>query len=75
MDTTSIIDRLGGTKKMAEICGITQAAVTLWRRAGIPPPHWPAIVTYAKANEIDGVTFDAVQAARQSARNSAKGAA
>lgn len=69
MDTRAIIDRLGGTKKTAEICGVTAPAVVLWRRTGIPPPHWVAIVAYAKAHEIDGITFDAVQAARQAIRS------
>jgi hypothetical protein len=68
MDTAAIIDRLGGTKETAEICGVTPAAVTLWKRTGIPPVHWSAVVSHARAKDIDGVTFDAVQAARQAAR-------
>jgi hypothetical protein len=68
MDTAAIIDRLGGTAQAARICGVTPAAVTLWKRTGIPPGHWAAIVAHAKATEIDGVTFDSVQSARQAAR-------
>lgn len=68
MDTAAIIDRLGGVKKTATICGVTAAAVTLWKQGGIPPVHWQAVVNHAKAEDIDGVTFDAVQSARQAAK-------
>jgi hypothetical protein len=68
MDTAAIIDRLGGTKETAEICGVTPAAVTLWKRAGIPPSHWRAIVRYAETQAIAGVTFDAIQDARKAAK-------
>jgi hypothetical protein len=64
MDTPAIIDRLGGTSKTAEICGVTPAAVTLWKQTGIPPRHWRALVIYATTNSIDGITFDVVQSAR-----------
>lgn len=32
-----IIDALGGTRKTARLCCVTDAAVTNWRTAGIPP--------------------------------------
>jgi hypothetical protein len=68
MDTPSIIERLGGPAKTAEICGVSRAAVSLWRRVGIPPSRWQIIVTYARTNEIPGITFDSIQAARHSAQ-------
>jgi hypothetical protein len=46
MDTTAgdayasqIIDDLGGTKATAELFGIESAAVSQWRRNGIPKPR------------------------------------
>ena len=69
MDTEAIIERLGGTGKTAAVCGVTAAAVTLWKRSGIPPAHWLAIATYAQDAGIPGVTFDAIQSARHAARN------
>lgn len=33
---TAIIDALGGTTKTAEICGVSAAAVSQWRKNGIP---------------------------------------
>ena len=68
MDTEAIIDRLGGTKQTSLICGVTQPAVALWKKTGIPPAHWRAIVDYAEANRIPGVSYDTVQAARKSAK-------
>lgn len=68
MDTSAIIDRLGGTKKTADICKVRPAAVTLWRATGMPPRHWETVVAHAKERGIDGITFDAIQAARQAAR-------
>lgn len=36
MDHKALIDNLGGTSKVAEICGITTGAVSQWRTNGIP---------------------------------------
>ena len=32
-----IIDKLGGTSKVAELCRVSSQAVSKWRREGIPP--------------------------------------
>ena len=37
MDTKTIIKRLGGTTKTAELCQITPGAVSQWLDTGIPP--------------------------------------
>jgi len=37
MTASDIIDRLGGTGAVAELCRINPAAVSSWRRKGIPP--------------------------------------
>jgi len=64
MDTGSIIDRLGGARKTAEICKVTASAVANWRERGIPPRHWRTIVSEG----VDGITFDAIEAARKAHR-------
>lgn len=40
MDTNKIIDDLGGTSAVAEMCGLTTGAVSQWRtsKSGIPKP-------------------------------------
>ncbi|KQV50053.1 Cro/CI family transcriptional regulator [Massilia sp. Root335] len=34
-----IIDALGGTSEVAKLCRVSDAAVSQWRRAGIPQPR------------------------------------
>lgn len=36
MNADMIIDRLGGTVKAAQLCDVSKAAVSQWRRNGIP---------------------------------------
>lgn len=36
MDPNKIIDQLGGSLKVAQLCKVTVGAVSQWRRAGIP---------------------------------------
>jgi len=36
MDSNEIIDRLGGTNSVAEMCNVTKGAVSQWRNDGIP---------------------------------------
>ncbi|BBB65890.1 hypothetical protein UNDYM_1637 [Undibacterium sp. YM2] len=38
MDATKLIDLLGGTTKVAEICDVTPGAVSQWKNNGIPKP-------------------------------------
>lgn len=37
MEAERIIERLGGTVAVAKMCKITSAAVSQWKRDGIPP--------------------------------------
>jgi hypothetical protein len=37
MDASKIIDDLGGTNAVAELCQVTPQAVSQWRDDGIPP--------------------------------------
>ena len=41
-----IIDLLGGTNKVADLCGITQGAVSQWRTRGVPW-RWRAVIAKA----------------------------
>lgn len=36
MDSNHIIDLLGGTKRVAELCEVSMQAVSQWRTTGIP---------------------------------------
>ena len=36
MDANKIIDAIGGTNAMAELCKVTPQAVSQWREDGIP---------------------------------------
>ena len=36
MKDENLIDRLGGTSKVAEMCEVTTGAVSQWRKNGIP---------------------------------------
>lgn len=36
MNDSQIIDKLGGTAKVAELCKVKQPSVSEWRTAGIP---------------------------------------
>jgi hypothetical protein len=37
-DASTLIDALGGNKKVAKTCEITEQAVSQWRKKGIPKP-------------------------------------
>lgn len=36
MDDSKLIDKLGGTAKVAKLCEVSRAAVSQWRNDGIP---------------------------------------
>jgi hypothetical protein len=38
MDATKIIELLGGTTRVAEMCDVTPGAVSQWKNNGIPKP-------------------------------------
>lgn len=37
-NTSKLIDALGGNKKVAKTCDITEQAVSQWRKKGMPKP-------------------------------------
>ena len=51
MDINGVINRLGGRSETAELCDITEDAVTKWHKIGIPSKHWGSIVR-ATGSEI-----------------------
>lgn len=40
MEANEIIKKLGGTKKAAELCGVSKGAVSQWRHNGVPRGHY-----------------------------------
>jgi hypothetical protein len=68
LTTSDLLDRIGGIVPASKVLLVTPCAVTLWKKSGIPPMHWLRIVNHAKANKIDGVTFEAIHAARKLAK-------
>lgn len=67
MDTNTVIDLLGGTNKVAELCEVKPQAVSQWRASGIPP----ARLMYLKLLRPDVFGQDeksqAVEATKQAA--------
>ena len=54
-DTSALIDALGGNKKLAKTCDISEQAVSQWRKKGIPDPwmkffkvKWPKVIKQFK---------------------------
>ncbi|MBO1359375.1 glutamine-hydrolyzing carbamoyl-phosphate synthase small subunit [Acetobacter sacchari] len=48
LSVDSIIERLGGPEKTAELTGVGTEAVRKWRQArAIPPKHWPTVARAA----------------------------
>jgi hypothetical protein len=53
MTDSELLDALGGTQKVADVCDVTQAAVSQWRVDGIPDARrqflalrFPRLVAY-----------------------------
>jgi len=62
MTDSELIDALGGTAKLAEICDVTSQAVSQWRDDGIPDARrqllsvlYPDVVTYVAKAEREPV--------------------
>lgn len=59
-----IIAAFGGRQATALLTGAAPAAVTQWRRIGIPSRYWHVLVEEAQRRGIDGITFDALAASK-----------
>lgn len=46
-----LIDDLGGTGKVAELCEVTPSAVSQWRKDGIPKP-WRKYLALARPDVV-----------------------
>jgi len=51
MNASELIDAIGGTSKVSEICGLTTGAVSQWRTKGIPRP-WMKFFSKAYPKEF-----------------------
>lgn len=63
MKTTSkIIDELGGSTVVAALLKIpATTTVASWKDRGvIPVQHWQALINFAKAKGVDGVTIESL---------------
>ncbi len=54
MDSNHIIDLLGGTKQVADLCEVSMQAVSQWREKGIPKARL-AFLRLAKPHAFDPV--------------------
>jgi predicted RNA polymerase sigma factor len=64
LDTRKLISDLGGAATLAETIGSSRTAVSNWPRDGVPSKFWHVLVEIAAEKEIEGVTFEALRAAR-----------
>lgn len=58
MDHTEIIDRLGGIPVLAVALNKHRSRISDWRRNGVPPAAWAALVEVARQQGVNGVTFE-----------------
>jgi hypothetical protein len=48
MDFVTWLDsKTGRSKALAARCHVSQAAVSQWRKVGVPMIHWPEVVAFA----------------------------
>ncbi len=59
----SIIDALGGTKRVAEALGEAVSTVSGWRSRGIPGTRWVALVDLAKTSGRNEITLEVLASA------------
>jgi len=58
-----VIDKLGGTKAVAEALGLSPSTVSCWRaedRRGIPSAHWLALSRLAADKGVSEITLEAL---------------
>jgi hypothetical protein len=74
MQIREIIRELGGTKKVAVACGVSEPNVSMWKKRGsIPAEHWMALVTEAErlgSNNVNYALLAQLHAKSQSDENS-----
>ena len=61
MTIPDLFDRLGGLKRLPDLLGVSQQAVSNMKsRNTIPPKHWLTLVKAAQEAGLEGVTFEAL---------------
>jgi hypothetical protein len=59
MRVAQLVERLGGTSRVAALCDVKLPVVSNWKvRNSIPAPYWRAIVREAENKDIAGITYD-----------------
>ncbi|WLE60254.1 hypothetical protein GIY62_06225 [Burkholderia plantarii] len=53
-EASFVIDRLGGTGEVADLCEVDPSAVSQWRRKGMPK-HWVKFLRLARPSGFDGL--------------------
>jgi len=61
MTGAEIIEAFGGRQAIAVLTGADPAAVTQWRRNGIPAKYWHVLVDHARRLRLPGVTFEVLR--------------
>lgn len=56
----SVIDRLGGTKAVAEALALAVPTVSVWRVRGIPPGRWQSLTQLASEQGAAEITLEAL---------------
>lgn len=62
MTPDAVLDRLGGNSVLSTELGVDDSTVSTWRRRGIPPGRWPALVRLAADRGASEITFEALAA-------------
>jgi len=62
MTPDTVLDDLGGNGVIAAELGVHDSTVSTWRRRGIPPGRWAAIVDLADRRGCPEITFEALAA-------------
>lgn len=61
MDSSAIIDRLGGYRGLAEALKKPPAVVHHWIRRGVPAHVWPEVLKFAAAEGAHEITVEALR--------------
>lgn len=67
MTADAVLDKLGGNSAIAAELGVDDTTVSTWRRRGIPPGRWPALVKLASQRGIPDVSFESLASLHEAA--------
>ena len=69
---TQVIDKLGGTAKVAQLFSVAMPSVSDWKKDGIPPAR-VMFLRVARRKELAGVDLEAATARKAKQQNAAGG--